>query len=57
MDCPFARMISEEAFGVLGFTGSLIVNVDPLPVPSNQQYCIQLVKDVSGGRGGGGGLV
>ena len=55
MDCPFARMISEEAFGVLGFTGSLIVNVDPLPVPSNQQYCIQLVKDVSGGRGGGWG--
>lgn len=36
MDCPFARIISVETLGVLGFTGSLIVKVDPLPVPHNK---------------------
>ena len=51
MDCPLARIISEDTFGVLGFTGSLMVNVDPLPVPCNQQHCIQLVKDVTAQQG------
>lgn len=37
MDCPLARISCVETFGVLGFTGSLMVNVDPLPAPSHKQ--------------------
>ena len=36
MDCPLARIISVDTFGVLGFTGSLTVNVDPLPATKQQ---------------------
>ena len=31
MNWPLLRSMSVEALGVLGFTGSLMVNVDPLP--------------------------
>ena len=35
MNCPLSRVISLDTLGVLGFTGSRIVNVDPLPARGN----------------------
>lgn len=41
MNCPLARPISVETLGVLGLTGSLTVNVDPLPVPNPRHMATQ----------------
>lgn len=39
MNCPLSREDSLDTLGVLGFTGSRIVNVDPLPAKGDAMTC------------------
>ena len=43
MNCPLFRGRSLDTLGVLGFTGSRIVNVDPLPAPSHAHQCSDII--------------